>query len=102
MKLNGEAPVRFSGESLSLPVRVQWDGGNNNINKMHVIELKQSLLGLELEAKNGSFGCLKAGRERVPVGLSRQGRRGDAVRLGPQLLLSENKVLLSPKRDCAS
>ena len=38
MKTDGEALVGFSGEGSSLPVHVQWDSGNNNINKMHLIE----------------------------------------------------------------
>ena len=38
MKLNGEAPVGFSGEGSTLPVLVRWDGGNNNINEVHVVE----------------------------------------------------------------
>ena len=32
MKLDGEAPVGFSGEVSSLSTLVRWDGGNININ----------------------------------------------------------------------
>ena len=32
MKLDGEAPVGFSGEVSSLPTLVRWDRGNININ----------------------------------------------------------------------
>ena len=49
MKTDGGALVGFSGEGSSLPVHVQWDSGNNNINKC--TSLRRSLLKLEPKRK---------------------------------------------------
>ena len=45
---------------------------------MKCMSLKRSLLGLELQAKNGSLGCLNAGRKRAQVRLKfeRAGEKG--------------------------
>ena len=71
MKLDGEVPVGFSGEGSSLPMLGRWDGGNNNINEMHVIE--RLVLKLELGAKNGSLGCERA---QVRLKFERAGAKG--------------------------